>query len=564
MKLQRILILLPIILLLSIFVGQAAFGAVGPDDFVKPPSNYEPMNIFIRAYNFMGLVPVKDDKIGIFNAKSSGDTLCVGVVQMTKDFSEYAANEYIHVIAYKEYKENGAVIDPGFTEADTIKFYHLVNETQEVVAIPDSNVIYFHTATGEELPDPALFLGRSTALVEIHSGASKLTINVNPEDMGETIPKADDYIYSVSEAEVVTIKVDSAKTAEHYKFSHWTVDGVDDASAEVQVTMDENHTVTANFVLTQYTLSAIPQPSVGEVIPATPTLYDALTWVDIFAKPAEGSGYKFSHWESDPVDADVEDSTQASTRVKMLSDVQMTAIFTLEKDSLFIQIDPLNSGTTSPTAGELHVYNYGVEVALTATPMTGYTFKHWLEHKTEPVDTMIVLSIDSPFTIVMESSRSIYAVFEKEQVTLNLQIGTVAGDIYIKMPGDSDSTKAGAQYTMDYGAQVELFGVSTDDAKYPFFNWTGDVAAVDENPMIVTVDSTMTIIANFEDTTPVELASFTVQYAANSVSGALLLKWQTASETNNLGFDVERSIGNDSNWEKIGFLKGYGTVTDAK
>ena len=94
MKLQRILMLLPMILLLSVFAGQAAFGAVTPDDFVKPPSNYEPMNIFIRAYNYMGLVPLKDDKIGIFNTKANGDTLCVGVLQMTKDFADYYHLDY--------------------------------------------------------------------------------------------------------------------------------------------------------------------------------------------------------------------------------------------------------------------------------------------------------------------------------------------------------------------------------------------------------------------------------------------------------------------------------------
>ncbi len=54
---------------------------------------------------------------------------------------------------------------------------------------------------------------------------------------------------------------------------------------------------------------------------------------------------------------------------------------------------------------------------------------------------------------------------------------------------------------------------------------------------------------------PVELVSFTGSVTQNSVS----LSWQTATETNNNGFFVERKT--DENWETIAFVKGKGTVT---
>jgi len=54
---------------------------------------------------------------------------------------------------------------------------------------------------------------------------------------------------------------------------------------------------------------------------------------------------------------------------------------------------------------------------------------------------------------------------------------------------------------------------------------------------------------------PVELTAFTAVPEGNNVS----LNWQTASETNNKGFDVERQA--DSQWEKIGFVEGNGTST---
>jgi len=54
---------------------------------------------------------------------------------------------------------------------------------------------------------------------------------------------------------------------------------------------------------------------------------------------------------------------------------------------------------------------------------------------------------------------------------------------------------------------------------------------------------------------PVELASFTAITNNNQV----ILNWTTAVETNNSGFDVERSIVN-SQWSKIGFISGNGTT----
>ncbi|MBN1559805.1 T9SS type A sorting domain-containing protein [candidate division KSB1 bacterium] len=94
------------------------------------------------------------------------------------------------------------------------------------------------------------------------------------------------------------------------------------------------------------------------------------------------------------------------------------------------------------------------------------------------------------------------------------------------------------------------------------------IVAVDSSDNISEFSDMAHILADssssFDDTTPVELASFTVQYAPTSVSNALLLTWQTVNETNNLGFDVERSIGNDLNWKKIGFRKGCGTTSEAQ
>ncbi len=54
---------------------------------------------------------------------------------------------------------------------------------------------------------------------------------------------------------------------------------------------------------------------------------------------------------------------------------------------------------------------------------------------------------------------------------------------------------------------------------------------------------------------PVELASFSAQYRNDQVE----LRWSTASEINNSGFEIERSVVKGE-WESIGYADGHGTT----
>jgi hypothetical protein len=59
---------------------------------------------------------------------------------------------------------------------------------------------------------------------------------------------------------------------------------------------------------------------------------------------------------------------------------------------------------------------------------------------------------------------------------------------------------------------------------------------------------------------PVELVAFTGVAERNRVR----LMWQTASESNNLGFEVQRQVNNSGEWDKIGFVNGRGTTSDVQ
>ncbi len=74
---------------------------------------------------------------------------------------------------------------------------------------------------------------------------------------------------------------------------------------------------------------------------------------------------------------------------------------------------------------------------------------------------------------------------------------------------------------------------------------------------------TQSFVLNVVDpnsTLPVELVSFSGNYINKSVS----LKWQTATEIDNYGFDIERSTLSKNNWIKIGFVNGSGNSSIGK
>jgi len=71
---------------------------------------------------------------------------------------------------------------------------------------------------------------------------------------------------------------------------------------------------------------------------------------------------------------------------------------------------------------------------------------------------------------------------------------------------------------------------------------------------------TIATLANVNETTiPVELVSF----SGTAMQDGIKLSWSTASELNNLGFEVERTT-NKSDWRVIGFIAGHGNSNSPK
>ena len=69
------------------------------------------------------------------------------------------------------------------------------------------------------------------------------------------------------------------------------------------------------------------------------------------------------------------------------------------------------------------------------------------------------------------------------------------------------------------------------------------------------------LLSNNSGVLPVEITAF----SADLIEESVILKWQTAMELNNFGFEIERKLSsNDEDWQFIGFVQGYGNSNSPK
>ncbi|HSD63727.1 MAG TPA: T9SS type A sorting domain-containing protein [Ignavibacteriaceae bacterium] len=143
--------------------------------------------------------------------------------------------------------------------------------------------------------------------------------------------------------------------------------------------------------------------------------------------------------------------------------------------------------------------------------------------------------------------------------------------------GAAITTDGGVTYTSiyetspngAYGPEVETLNFTGTDGMQLAFYFNG-------NSYNFTTWAIDDVLLTDLDYVPVELISFNVSV----IGGNVILNWTTATETNNRGFDVQRSfrknsfgeVGSQSeellsemsDWEKIGFVAGAGTNTEPR
>jgi hypothetical protein len=116
------------------------------------------------------------------------------------------------------------------------------------------------------------------------------------------------------------------------------------------------------------------------------------------------------------------------------------------------------------------------------------------------------------------------------------------------------------------GTEANLYGGKYNGSTWA---WLGAVDAVNNKITASGQTGFSAFTAGESAALPVELTSFTANYSGGKVT----LNWQTATEVNNYGFEIQRSVVSDqrsvisgqlSEWEKVGFVAGHGNSNSPK
>ena len=144
---------------------------------------------------------------------------------------------------------------------------------------------------------------------------------------------------------------------------------------------------------------------------------------------------------------------------------------------------------------------------------------------------------------------------------LMLQVNTLYGiglTLYTINPGATYSDHAsfwnrnyGAILLIEYDSDFNAYYHTTND-KVQYFNLPYFLK------MSKTAFGTVATLADLTQIVPVEMLAFTASVTNSEVQ----LLWSTASELNNMGFEIERSIDSPDNFVTVGFVEGKGSSTE--
>ena len=143
---------------------------------------------------------------------------------------------------------------------------------------------------------------------------------------------------------------------------------------------------------------------------------------------------------------------------------------------LTVQINASQGGNVSSSGGS---YTEGSIISIEALPGSDYIFSGWSNG-----------SQNNPLLITVNSNLIITANFSKKRYPVTVSTmgaGNVEKSILY-------SAKPSTEYTA--GSLLNLLAVPENH--WQFTRWSGDISSTD-NPIEITVNSTKTIIANFEE-----------------------------------------------------------------
>lgn len=226
-------------------------------------------------------------------------------------------------------------------------------------------------------------------------------------------------------------------------------------------------------------------------------------------------------------------------------------------------------------AGDLVATAQGINASGSITTITGFTAPNDVDMYRIIVSTAASFSattvgnspdIDTILALVDDTGNAVYlnddddtcgGCLESTLPAAHVEGPTVDGGVYYLMifAFDNHPQNAGGQPIFTYDGTASYTDVHGPSATPgPVAQYFGDALAESG-----TYEITLTA-AEGDPTLPVELASFTAILQDKDV----VLGWETFSEQNNQGFDVEVQDPGQTTFRSIGFVSGHGTTTEAQ
>lgn len=189
----------------------------------------------------------------------------------------------------------------------------------------------------------------------------------------------------------------TATSATGYQFDSWSGDFTSTANP-AQVFIDNDKTITANFVLQSVGLGILPTPSIGGTVSGqgSYTYGDTAT---LTATP--NAGYTFSGWSGDLV------TTSNPATLVMDGTKSVIANFTIISYTLAITTTPTDGGGV----GGAGTYSAGATANLNAIANDCHDFLSWSGD---------LMSTNNPENLLMDSNKNVVANFSSECIPVNV------------------------------------------------------------------------------------------------------------------------------------------------
>lgn len=307
-----------------------------------------------------------------------------------------------------------------------------------------------------------------------------------------------------------TITAKAAPTG--YSFVGWYEgSNLISSSLQVSVTMSANRTLVAKYQIKSYVVNAVSDDTTkGIVSPAGQTVEHGK---NATVTASRKTGYKFDGWYNGTTKVtSANPYTFAPT-----ANITLTAKWAINTVSDTVKISPSGGGTVSPnpiTGQENTAIN------TTATPATGYNFKHW-RYNDSSASGGYSESTTNPLKITITGKRDITAVFELKSytVTWNANGGTVS-------PASTTKTHGSTLGTLPTPTRA-----STAEYSYTFAGWFTAASGGTQISSTTTVTGNVTYYAHWTATKRSYTATFNGNGGSTPSPSSITKEYNTALGT---------------------------------